>query len=259
MTNGAHRAVARRLQDTRSGWIALPAGVVAWELLGRASHFVLLPPFSAALAAVWRMTWSGEIPSNILASLTALVIGYGAAVVVGVPLGVLMGRDRRVEAFLDVYLTLLLATPSILFVPILLGLFGTGRLTQVTFIFLSTLVIITVNARSGIRSVDAAYVDMARSFGATDRQILTRILLPGAVPLIMAGLRMGMARGVRAMINGEMLIVMIGIGALLRRYGGRFDVASVYGLLLVVVGIALVCTSVIQRVERRMTRWMEVP
>lgn len=256
--HGAHRA-ALGPQATRSGWIALPAGLVTWELLGRASHFALLPPFSAALAAVWRMTWSGEIPRNILASLSALAIGYGAAVAVGVPLGVLMGRHRRVDAFLGVYLTLLLATPSILFVPILFSFFGASRLTQVTFIFLSALVIITVNARSGIRTVDAAYVEMARSFGATDRQILARVLVPGAVPLIMAGLRMGMARGVRAMINGEMLIVVIGLGALLRRYGGRFDVASVYGLLLVIVGLALVCTSAIQRVERRMTRWTEVP
>ncbi len=246
-------------QEWLFAWLALPAGVVAWEVVGRSAHFVFLPPFSAALAAVWRMTWSGEIPRSILASLTTLIMGYGSAVVLGVPLGVVMGRHRRVEAFLDVYLTLLLATPSILFVPVLFSLFGTSRLTQVTFIFLSAMVIITANTRSGMRSVDPAHVEMARSFGATNRQVLTRILLPGALPLIMAGLRMGMARGVRAMINGEMLIVVIGMGALLRSYGARFDAASVYGLLLVIVGIALVCTSAIQRVERRMSRWSEGP
>jgi NitT/TauT family transport system permease protein len=244
-------------EDRRASWLTLPVGILIWEVAGRALHFVFLPPFSAALAAVGRMTASGEIPRNIVASLVALAIGYTLAVCIGVPMGILMGRHRRIDVLLDVYVTLLLATPSILYVPILFSMFGTGPLTQVTFICLSSLVIIVVNARSGIRTVDASYVEMARSFGATERQVLTKILLPGALPLIMAGLRMGMGRGVRAMINGEMLIVVIGMGALLRRYGGRFDAASVYGLLLVIVGIALVCTSTIQWMERRMTRWME--
>jgi NitT/TauT family transport system permease protein len=168
-----------------------------------------------------------------------------------------MGRYRRVDVFLDLYVTLMLATPNILFVPILFSLFGTTRLTQVTYICLSSLAIIAVNARGGIRTVDASHVEMAKSFGATERQLVTRILLPGALPLIMAGLRMGMGRAVRAMINGEMLTVVIGLGALQRRYGARFDAASVYALLLVIVGIALICTSTIQWVEQRMTRWAE--
>jgi NitT/TauT family transport system permease protein len=98
---------------------------------------------------------------------------------------------------------------------------------------------------------------MARVFGATERQVLTRILLPGALPLIMAGVRIGMGRGVRAMIMGDMLIAVVGMGALLRRYGARFDAASVFGLLLVIVGVALACTRAIRSVERRMTRWTE--
>ena len=247
----------RPLQDARSGWLSLPAGIVVWEIAGRVSGFAFLPPFSAAAAAVWRLTWSGELPLHIVASLTALVVGYASAVCIGIPLGVVLGRYRRVDAFVDVYLTILLATPKLLFVPVLFGMFGTSRLTQVIFIFLSAVVIITVNARSGVRGVDAGCVEMARAFGATERQVLIRILLPGALPLIMAGVRMGMGRGVRAMIMGDMLIAVVGMGALLRKYGGRFDAASVFGLLLVVVSVALACTRTIRSMERRMTRWTE--
>jgi ABC-type nitrate/sulfonate/bicarbonate transport system permease component len=258
MTLRAHRAgPGRFLQDARAGWLSLPAGILAWEIAGRVSGFAFLPPFSAAVAAVWRMTWSGELPLNVVASLTALLSGYAAAVGVGIPLGIAMGRYRRVDAFLGVYVTILLATPKLLFVPVLFSMFGTSRLTQVLFIFLSAAVIITVNARSGVRGVDAASVEMARAFGATERQVLTRVLLPGALPLIMAGVRMGMARGVRAMIMGDMLIAVVGMGALLRKYGGRFDAASVFGLLLVIVGVALACTRTIRSAERRMTRWTE--
>jgi len=250
-------SLGRLLQDRRAGWLSLPAGIVAWEIAGRVSQFAFLPPFSAAVSAVWRMTWSGELPQSVAASLTALVVGYASAVCVGIPLGIVMGRYRRVDAFLDVYVTILIATPKLLFVPILFSLFGTSRLTQVIFIYLSAVVVITVNARSGVRGVDAASVEMARAFGATERQVLTRILLPGALPMIMAGVRMGMARAVRAMIMGDMLIALVGMGALLRKYGGRFDAASVFGLLLVIVGVALACTSTIRSVERRMTRWTE--
>ena len=247
----------RLLQDARAGWLSLPAGIVVWEIAGRVSGFAFLPPFSAAVAAVGRMTWSGELPVNMLASLAALLIGYVSAVCVGIPLGVVMGRYRRVDAFLGVYVTILLATPKLLFVPVLFSMFGTSRLTQVLFIFLSSAVVITVNARSGVRGVDGAAVEMARAFGATERQVLARILLPGALPLVMAGVRMGMARGVRAMIMGDMLIAVVGVGALLRKYGGRFDAASVFGLLMVIVGVALACTRTIGMMERRMTRWTE--
>jgi NitT/TauT family transport system permease protein len=248
---------ARLLDESRGGWLSLPAGIAVWEIAGRACGFAFLPPFSAAVAAVWRMTWSGELPLNVVASLTALLVGYGSAVCVGIPLGVLMGRYRRVDAFLDAYVTILLATPKLLFVPVLFSLFGTSRLTQVIFIHLSAVVVIVVNARGGVRGVDAGCVEMARAFGATERQVLARILLPGALPLVMAGVRMGMARGVRAMIMGDMLIAMVGVGALLRKYGDRLDAASVFGLLLVVVAVALACTSTIRWAERRVTRWTE--
>ncbi len=243
------------VRTTRATSLALLGGILAWEIAGHVLQFSFLPPFSAALNAMWRMTLSGEIPRNIFASLTALFIGYALAVCVGVPLGLVMGRYRKVDYALDSYLTILLASPSILFVPILFSIFGTSRLTQITLVFLYAFIIITVNARSGIKTVDSSHVEMARSFGASERQIFSRILLPGALPMIMAGLRLGMGRGVRAMINGEMLIVLIGMGALLRQYGSRFDAASVYGLLLVVIGIALLCTSTIQWIEQRVTRW----
>lgn len=244
-------------RTARATLLALGAGIIVWEIAGRALSLAFLPPFSAAIHATWRMTASGEIPRNLLASLTALLIGYVLAVCVGVPLGLLMGRYRKVDYAIDPFLTILIAAPSILYVPILFSFFGTSRLTQITLVFLYAVIIITVNARSGIQTVDAGHVEMARAFGATERQIFTRILLPGALPNVMGGLRLGMGRGVRAMINGEMLIVLVGMGALLRQYGARFDAASVYGLLLVVIAIALVCTSMIQWLERRVTRWAE--
>lgn len=244
-----------RWRAIRPTVLSLLGGIVLWEVAGRLIHFSFLPPFSAVLVALWRMLWSGEILSNLTASLTALAIGYGLAILIAVPLGILMGRYRLVEYLLDPYINALLATPSLLYVPIFFGIFGISRLTQVAVVFIYSSIIIVVMCMSGVRAVDANLVEMARSFGATERQLFMRVLLPGALPMVMAGLRLGMGRAVRGMINGEMLIVLVGLGALLRQYGSRFDAASVFGILLVVICVALVCTYSIQWLEHRVTQW----
>jgi NitT/TauT family transport system permease protein len=243
------------LRAMRPTVLALASGIILWEVAGRLLDFTFLPPFSEVIAAMWRMILSGEITSNLGASLFALAVGYTLAVVVGVPLGILMGRYRTLEYVLDPYINALLATPSLLYVPIMFGIFGISRMTQIAVIFLYALIIITIVCMGGVRSVDQSYTEMAAAFGARDRQMFRRVLLPGALPMIMAGLRLGMGRAVRGMINGEMVIVLVGMGALMRMYGGRFDAASVYGLLLVVIIIALICTGTIQWVERRVTHW----
>lgn len=248
------RARARQMQPTA---LALLGGIFLWEMFGQLLHFSFLPPFSAVLGAMWRMILSGEIPSNLGTSLLALALGYSMAIVVGVPIGVLMGRYQTIEYVLDPYVNALLATPSLLYIPILFGIFGISRLTQVAVIFLYAVIIIVVMCMSGIQTVESSYAEMARSFGATDRQMFRHILLPGAMPTIMSGLRLGMSRAVHGMINGELVIVLVGLGALLRQYGGRFDSASVFGILLVIIIVALTCNAVLKSIEWRVVRWTD--
>ena len=109
----------------------------------------------------------------------------------------------------------------------------------------------------GIQTVDPGLVEMAGAFGASERQLFLKVLLPGALPLTMAGLRLAIGHAVRGMITAEMLVALFGLGALLRTYGGRFDAERLFAVLLVVIGAALVCTYAVKAVERRMTRWDE--
>jgi ABC-type nitrate/sulfonate/bicarbonate transport system permease component len=226
-------------------------------VIGRLWSIPFLPPVSAVLQAAAELIASGQILRYLAASSLALLLGYVLAAVVGVGIGLLMGRYRRVEYTLDLYINALLATPKIVLVPVLFAIFGTGRGVQVAIVFLNAFFIIVINTMSAIRTVDPSYLEMARSFGATERQIFTRVLLPGSLPLTMAGLRLGMGRAVKGMINGEMFIVVFGLGGLLRTYGSRFDAENVFAILLVVVGVALACTAAVQAIERAVTRWME--
>jgi ABC-type nitrate/sulfonate/bicarbonate transport system permease component len=246
-----------QIGGAHDSWIALLAGLAVWEVAGRALHYSFLPPFSTVLRALLDLIASGQILGYLGASLVSLMIGYALAVSGGVLLGLLMGRYRRVEYVFDPYISAFLATPKIVFVPILYALFGLGRGTQVAIVFLSAFFIIVINTMGGIRNVDASCIEMARAFGASERQLFRKVLLPGALPLTMAGLRLGIGRGVKGMITGEMFIALFGLGALLRKYGGRFDSARVFAILLVVIGVALLCSFAVRLLENRFTAWTE--
>lgn len=252
----AGAAVRRRSTAAGPALVSLLAGVCAWELLGRLWRIPFLPPFSGVVRAVAEMIAAGEILGHLAASILALLCGYGLAVAAGVSLGLLMGRYRKVEYALDMYINALLATPKIVLVPVLFVVFGVGRSVQVAVVFLSAFFVITINTMSAIRNVDATYLEMARAFGASERQIFSKVLLPGSLPLTMAGLRMGMGRAVKGMINGEMFIALFGLGGLLRKYGSRFDSERVFAILLVVIAVALLCTFIVRALERRVTTWI---
>lgn len=237
--------------------VAIVCALVAWELLGRWVRYPFLPPFTRVLRASWELLASGKILGNLTASLVGLTLGYSLAATLGVIIGALMGRYRKVEYLLDPYLNAGLAAPGLVYVPILFALFGVSRLTQIAVVFIYAFFVIIVNTMTGIRIVDGDLLEMARSFGASERQLFSRVMLPAALPMTMAGLRMGMARGVKGMINGEMFIALIGLGALIKTYGGRFDAEKVLAVLLYVIGVALIGTGIVQVVDRRLTRWCD--
>jgi NitT/TauT family transport system permease protein len=237
--------------------ISLATGLVLWEAVGRILGFPWLPPFSRVLAATADLIASGRILGNLAASLVGLALGYAFSVVVGVSLGALMARFRKVEYALDIYVSAMLFAPSIIFAPIFFTLFGLSDLTRIGVIVLYTIFIIIINSFTGFRTVDPSLLEMARSFGATERQTLFEVSLPAALPMLFAGLRLGMGRAVKGMINAEMFIALVGLGALIEKYGGQFDADRVLGITLVVLVVALVLSNLVRYLDRRLTYWAD--
>jgi NitT/TauT family transport system permease protein len=237
--------------------IAVASALIIWEILGRWLRFPFLPAFTQVLRASWELLIDGKILGNLAASLVGLTLGYALAVLLGVTVGAMMGRYHKVEHLLDPYLTAGLASPTLVYVPILFALFGVSRVAQVAVVFLYAIFVIIVNTMTGIRTVDPDLLDMARSFGAGERKLFWRVMLPAALPTTMAGLRLGMGRAVKGMINSEMFIALIGLGALIKTYGGRFDAEKVLGVLLYVIVVAVIGTSIVQVVDRRLTNWCD--
>jgi NitT/TauT family transport system permease protein len=244
----------------RGAWLevgALLGGVILWEGLGWLLAMPWLPPFSKIVGALIQFIRSGVILANVATSLESLAIGFGISLLLGLFLGCLMGRYRRVEKALDIYVNALLVSPAMIFAPILFAIFGLSGAVRIAVIVLYSIFVIIMNTATAIRTVDPALVEMASSFGANERQIFLRILLPASLPLIFAGIRLGMGRAVKGMINGEMLIAMVGLGALAQRYGSQFESAKVFAIALLVLIIALACNWLVQAMENRFTRWAD--
>lgn len=231
-------------------------GCLAWEFLGRWSGLVFLPPLSAVLVAGWQLLLSGRLLPDLLASLTSLGLGYGLAAMLGVTLGALMGRYRKLEYLLDMQINILLSSPTFIYIPILFAMFGVSRNSQTALILLYALPVIVANTSLGIRSVEPAQLELARSFGASERQLFWVVLLPAALTHIMLGLRTGMARAVKGMIDGEMVIALVGLGAAIVRYGGRFETDKLLALVMVVVLVSVSGTFVVQFIGKRAAGWL---
>ncbi|MEV8316619.1 ABC transporter permease [Streptomyces sp. NPDC059900] len=236
--------------------ISLAAGAAAWELTARLADASFFPPLSTVLVRLRDLAADGTVHESLRDSLVNLALGFAISLVAGVGIGLAMGRSRKIEAALGVYVYALLTAPSLVFAPIFFALLGAGRASIVAVVVMYAMFVIIVNTASAVRSAPAHLVEMARSYGAGEGQVLVRVVLPAAAPMIMAGVRLGVGRAVTGMINGEMFIAVVGLGHMVTEAGGRFDSAGVLAVVLIVIAVALAATALVQAVDRRLTRWV---
>ncbi|MGH3241007.1 MAG: ABC transporter permease, partial [Spirillospora sp.] len=224
--------------------------------VGHLADASFFPPLSTVLDRLADMASSGLIFSSLRDSLINLVLGFAISLAGGLAIGVAMGRYRKVEAALGVYVYALLTAPSLVFAPIFFSLLGEGRGSIVAVVVMYAMFVMIINTAAAIQAVPGHLVEMARSYGASEGKVLLRVMLPAAAPMIMAGVRLGVGRAVTGMINGEMFIAVVGLGRVVTQAGGRFDGASVLAVLLVIIAVALGAVALVQAVDRRITRWV---
>lgn len=228
-----------------------------WELAGRIFDSVLIPPLSRIGVAWWKLLASGKLLSNLALSLTTLAAGFFLALLFGIVIGALMGRFRAVEHFLDLYVNSLMSAPTTAFVPVLIVWFGLGVESRIAVVFLFAVFVVIINTMTGVKQVDRVLVEMARSFGAREREVFFKIILPAAMPAIMAGVRLGMGRAVKGMVTAEMLLTLTGIGAMIMQYGSAFATDSLFAVILTILVLAMITMRAVQWVDKRLTGWKE--
>jgi ABC-type nitrate/sulfonate/bicarbonate transport system permease component len=236
--------------------LSLAAGLIIWEMLGRIFDAPSLPPASRVLARLWEMIGDGLIINSLGSSLVNLGLGFSLSLALGLVVGCLMGWYHRVESALSVYVYALLTSPSLVFAPVFFSVFGDGRESIIGVIVMYSTFAMMITTMDAIKAVSPSLVEMSRSFGASPTTALFRVVLPAALPGIMAGIRLGASRAVTGMINGEMFIAVVGLGRVVTDADGQFDATSVLAVIVVIVLVALVVISLVQLAERRLTGWL---
>ncbi len=237
----------------RVGFLALV--LLAWWAAARAVPAGLFASPLATAEALVRLVGDGRLWPALGQSLAVYLAGTGAAIVAGTALGTLMGTVRAVGRTLDPYVNALAATPRVAFIPLIIVLLGLGFEAKMLVVFLGAVMPVVLNSQAGVRAADPDLVEMARATGASRARILGHVVLPGALPYLAAGVRIGATIGLINTVVAELYTAVSGLGGLLALYGSRFQMADYLAVVVVLAAVGVTMTETLRRAERRMLRW----
>ena len=250
----------RRLEPIALGAGSILALLVVWELVPHiftvsAGTRLFLATPSQIAATLWKMLSTGMIWGPLGVSATGFALGLGLAIAVGVPLGVVLGRSPTLNAMVDPFVTAFNATPRLVFLPLVLLWFGLGMWSKVVIVFIGALFPILINTYEGVRNADRVLINVVRSFGAREWDIARLVVLPNALPYVVAGLRLGIGRAVLGVVVAEFFGSEEGLGVIMVQASGRYQVDIVFAGLIVFAALSLAMTGLVGLLELRLSRW----
>jgi ABC-type nitrate/sulfonate/bicarbonate transport system permease component len=235
--------------------ISLSVLLGTWEIFGRDVNPVFGSYPSAIAEAGWQLARTGKLWAALSDSLRPFLLGYGLAILVGVPIGLVTGRFRTVEAAIGIYITAGYAMPLVALVPLLVLWLGLGFAVKVAVIFLMSVFPICINTWVGVTAVPKTLIEVGKSFVAPNSVILRRIVLPATLPYIMAGIRLAVGRAVVAMVIAEFFTSISGLGAIIITSANNFDTATMFVPIVLLMVMAIGLTYLIGMVERWVAPW----
>jgi NitT/TauT family transport system permease protein len=224
---------------------------VLWEIVGQAALTFFLPPLSAVLAAMVTLVQSASWQSATIVTAHSFAVGMAIAIGAGIPIGVLMGRVPAIDHLLGMWVNMFSSAPLSALVPILMILFGLGGTTVIVTVVMFAIWIVVLDTRAGVLHVPASLVEMGRSYGASRFALYGKIILWSALPEILAGVRLGLIRGVKGVVVGQILVAIVGYGALFEQYSRSFAMDRFWALILILFGAALTLSALIEALEKR--------
>lgn len=224
---------------------------ILWEIVGRLDLVSLIPPLSHVLLRLEEIVPTETFLDAMALTARAFALGTGIAIVVGVPVGVLMGRSEVADRLLLPWVNVFVSAPLTALVPVIMALFGFGETTIVLTVVLFALWIIVLDARAGARGISASLVEMAHSYGATRWQAFTKVYVWAALPEILAGIRLGLVRAIKGVIIGQLVVSVVGFGYLFEIYSSNFLMEHMWALLLVLFALAFLIDGVLGYLEKR--------
>lgn len=250
----------------RAGWMAgtqmtaaasVIAGLALWEIAGRflvQNKLFLATPLQA-IEKIGLTIASGELQRHAWISAQEFLIGFVAASVAGILIGLYMARSERTAAALNPWVSGIYATPTVAIAPLFILWFGIGIWSKVAVVISLVVFPVIINTEVGIRSADKQLIEMVRAFGATQAQIFWKVSLPAATPFILAGLRLGVGRGLIGVVVGELFGARGGLGFMIVQAAEVFDMPLLFAGILVLAAAGILLTAAFRALERRLVPW----
>lgn len=198
---------------------------------------------------------SGELVTDILVSGAEFLYGFALSIVVGIPLGILMGWYRKIDAVCDPFVNFFYSTPRIALLPVMTIWLGIGINSKIAIVFLGAVFAILINTIAGVKNLDASLLRAARSFGADDLQIFRTIALPGTVPFLLTGIRLGLGHALVGVVAGELYAAQAGVGYLIAVAGNTFQMDKVFAGVVIIAGAGMLITALVRRIEDHFQSW----
>ncbi len=239
--------------------ISVILGLVIWQMVDSLlinNHLVLVGP-ARVVQAFMSLFSRGVLARHVYATFVEFILGYLVGVVIGIALGVAMALSRRAKDILGPWVTIWYNAPIILLAPLFITAFGLGLASKIVIVFIAAVFPVLFNTYAGMTTVDGRLVEAVRAFGGTRRQIFFKVTVPGALPLMMTGLRLSVGRALVGAIVSEFFGSRAGIGYLITAASEAFRTAeALVGVVLLAIG-GYVTFEVLKYIERKIAPWYE--
>jgi NitT/TauT family transport system permease protein len=237
------------------GALSVAVFLAVWQLVAMNVPPIILPTPVRVVDAFIELTASGELVRATAETIWPFVLGIIIAFVVGTLFGLLLGIFRPVARILDPYIFVFWSIPHIAWLPLFIAWFGVGNLTLIVFVFISAVFPQMLTVEAGAKEADSFLVEVARSLGGTKREILHTVVLPSALPYVVAGLRIAIGRALVGVIVGQLLIVATGIGYMFQFYGETLSLAKYFAPLIVIGVLAVALNRAVNWAEHVFIPW----
>ncbi len=235
--------------------VSLAVVLLLWEFYGRRVNPILFTYPTAVARAFFELAASGELASYMRESLMVLAYATVASIIAGVVFGVLMGRFSMVEWATDMYVSALYSMPMVAVVPLIVLWFGFKVPAKVIIVFLFMVFPVLLNTYEGVKNVDRNLQEVARSFCSSERQLWRHLIIPSAVPFIVAGIRLAIGRGLVGMIIAEFYTSITGLGYMIVRYANAFETDKLFVPIVVVMVLGVGLMWLAKWIEMRIAPW----
>jgi ABC-type nitrate/sulfonate/bicarbonate transport system permease component len=236
-------------------FLSLAVVLTAWEFYGRSVNPILFTYPTAIAAAFVELVSKGELQRFLLQSLEVFTYGFILAVLVGIPLGIFLARSATLSLALEPYLHAIYSTPTVAFIPLIVLWFGFRVPAKVVVVFLFMVFPILINTQQGVKNLNQDLLEVARSFCSSERRLWIDLIIPSALPFILAGINLAIGRGLVGMVVAEFFTSVAGLGYMIVQYANAFETAKLFVPIVVLMALGVVLIGLIKAVERKVAPW----